>query len=416
METNKSKAFTYENGLLLLLGFTFGIVFFERNAIGPLAPYIIKELALSQAQVGMLGSGLSLAWAVSAYVIGAWSDRSGVRKPFLLVSVVVFSLCSALSGIAGTFMLLLLARVVMGFAEGPFLPICFSIMNVESSPKRRGVNAGLMQNFFASLLGTTVAPLVLPWLADLYGWRTAFFLSAIPGLLCAAFIWQFVREPRPVAQETAAVSAPKPGLLDMLKQRNILVCSGISVFMISWYLVGIIFLPVFFNVVKGMPPDVAGQVVAPMGIATMICGFIVPAISDRIGRRPAMIIFTFIGLVTPVAALYFSGPQWLLSVLLLIGWTASGSFAVFMGVVPSETVPKALAASSMGLVVGAGEIVGGVLSPTISGWIADQTSLAAHMGVMMVCALCGGILSLFLRETAPARAQTRLDRPGVAVP
>ena len=414
MANGKSKVLTYENGLLVLLGFTFGIVFFERNAIGPLAAYIIKDLSLSQAEVGMLGSGLSLAWAISAYVIGAWSDRSGVRKPFLLVSVVVFSLCSALSGIAGTFMLLLLARVVMGFAEGPFLPICFSIMNVESSPKRRGVNAGLMQNFFASLLGTTVAPLVLPWLADQYGWRTAFYLSAIPGLLCAFFIWQFVKEPKAVAQETAAGAAPKPGMLAMLKQRNILVCSGISVFMISWYLVGIIFLPVFFSVVKGMPPDVAGQVVAPMGIATMICGFIVPAISDRIGRKPAMIIFTFIGIVTPLAALYFSGPQWALSLLLLIGWTASGSFAVFMGVIPSETVPKALAASSMGLVVGAGEIVGGVLSPTISGWIADQTSLAAHMVVMVVCALCGGLLSLFLRETAPARAQNRVGAPGMA--
>ncbi len=77
-----------------------------------------------------------------------------------------------------------------------------------------------------------------------------------------------------------------------------------------------------------------------------------------------------------------------------------------MGVVPSETVPKALAASSMGLVVGAGEIVGGVLSPTISGWIADQTSLAAHMVVMIVCALCGGLFSLFLRETAPAKIKT----------
>ena len=163
---NKSKVFTYENGLLLLLGFTFGIVFFERNAIGPLASYIINDLALSQAQIGMLGSGLSLAWAIAAYVIGAWSDRTGLRKPFLLVSVVVFSLCSALSGVAATFMMLLLARVIMGFAEGPFLPICFSIMNVVSSPKRRGVNAGLMQNFFASLLGTSIAPLVLPWLAE----------------------------------------------------------------------------------------------------------------------------------------------------------------------------------------------------------------------------------------------------------
>ena len=406
MSTNKKIVFTYENGLLLLLGFTFGIVFFERNATGPLAPYIINELGLSQAQLGMLGSGLSLAWAVSAYVIGAWSDRRGARKPFLLASVIVFSLCSAFSGLAGTFMLLLLARVVMGFAEGPFLPICFSVMNVESSPKRRGVNAGLMQNFFASLLGTSVAPLVLPLLADSYGWRTAFYLSAIPGLICAALIWVFVKEPKPAAQEPAAAGAAKPGLLDMLKQRNILVCCGIAMFMVSWYLVGIIFLPLFFNVARGMAPDVAGQVVAPMGIATMICGFLVPAISDRIGRKPTMIIFTFIGLVTPIAALHFSGPQWALSLLLLIGWSASGSFAVFMGVIPSETVPKTLAASSMGLVVGAGEIVGGVLSPTISGWIADQTSLVAHMVVMMVCALCGGLLSLFLRETAPGKVKT----------
>ena len=407
METNnKSKLFSYENGLLLLLGFTFGIVFFERNAIGPLASYIINDLALSQAQIGMLGSGLSLAWAIAAYVIGAWSDRTGLRKPFLLVSVVVFSLCSALSGVAATFMMLLLARVIMGFAEGPFLPICFSIMNVVSSPKRRGVNAGLMQNFFASLLGTSIAPLVLPWLADEYGWRTAFYLSAIPGLICAVLIWLFVKEPpKPVAQDAAAAPAVKPGMFDMLRQRNILVCCGIAVFMVSWYLVGIIFLPVFFTVVKGMPPDVAGQVVAPMGIATMICGFMVPFISDRVGRKPTMIIFTFVGLVTPIAALYFSGAQWMLSLLLLIGWSASGSFAVFMGVIPSETVPRTLAASSMGLVVGAGEIVGGVLSPTVSGWIADQTSLAAHMVVMMVCAVCGGLLSLFLRETAPGKTR-----------
>ena len=100
--TSKSRVFTYENGLLLLLGFTFGIVFFERNAIGPLASYIINDLKLNQAQIGMLGSGLSLAWAIAAYAIGAWSDRSGLRKPFLLVSVVVFSLCSAFSGVAAT--------------------------------------------------------------------------------------------------------------------------------------------------------------------------------------------------------------------------------------------------------------------------------------------------------------------------
>jgi ACS family hexuronate transporter-like MFS transporter len=394
---------TYENGLLLLLAFTFGIVFFERNAINFLAAYIIPDLGLSQTQFGMLNSGLSLAWAVSAYGIGAWSDRSGARKPFLVVSIIVFSLCSLLSGIAGSFMMLLMSRVLMGAAEGPFLPICFSVMNSESSPKRRGVNAGILQNFFASLLGTSVAPVMMPWLATEFGWRMAFFLSAIPGLICAALVWKFVREPARTVPTPQEAAGEKPSLLSMLKQRNILVCCGISIFMVSWYLVGLSFLQVVFTGFKGLTPEVAGQVMAPMGFATMICGFVVPFISDRIGRKPTMIIFTFIGLVTPIAVVHFNGPLWMLSVLMLVGWSASGSFALFMGVIPSETVPRTVAASSMGLVVAAGEIFGGVVAPTLSGYIADHSSLISHMTVMMVCATMGGILSFFLKETAPAK-------------
>ncbi len=69
----------------------------------------------------MLSSGLALAWAISAYAFSAWSDRRGARKPFILTSIVVFSLCSASSGLAGSFASFLLARIVMGLAEGPFL-------------------------------------------------------------------------------------------------------------------------------------------------------------------------------------------------------------------------------------------------------------------------------------------------------
>jgi hypothetical protein len=116
----------------------------------------------------------------------------------------------------------------------------------------------------------------------------------------------------------------------------------------------------------------------------------VPFISDR-SVAGGIIIFTFIGLVADR---------------LHHGAHDAESVAADRA---NQTVPRTLAASSMGLVVGAGEIVGGVLSPTISGWIADQTSLVAHMVVMMVCSLCGGVLSLFLRETAPTRARTALN-------
>ena len=102
---SRSRWLTYENGILLLLGTSFGLVFFDRNTINFLAADIVAELGLSGAQLGWLSSGLSLAWALSAYFVGAWSDRVGVRKPFVLGSIILFSLCSALSGLATSFVL-----------------------------------------------------------------------------------------------------------------------------------------------------------------------------------------------------------------------------------------------------------------------------------------------------------------------
>lgn len=395
---------TYENGILLLLGTSFGLVFFDRNTINFLAADIVAELNLSAAQLGSLSSGLSLAWAVSAYFVGAWSDRVGVRKPFVLGSILLFSLCSAFSGLATGFVSLLLARVVMGIAEGPFLPVALSIMNVESSPHRRGVNAGIMQNVFAAVLGTMLSGFLIPQLAELFEWRVTFFLTGVPGLICAVLVWLYMKEPA----RDAAASAERPpsigvGALAMLKAHNIRVCSVISIFMVAWFLVALVFLPIFFQNYRGFTAEQAGGLVGVTGLATLASGFLVPAWSDRVGRKPAIVLFCFLGTITSLAALFFTGPQWMLAVLLFIGWSGTGSFPLFMGVVPGETVSRSLAATSMGLVVAIGELVGGAAVPPIAGWIADRTSLAAPVIVVGVCAFCAGVAALFLEETAPRK-------------
>ncbi len=403
----RSRWLTYENGILLLLGFTFGLVFFDRNAVGVLGSHIIAELGLTNQQFGMLSSGLALAWALSAYFVAAWSDALRARKPFVLVSIIVFSLCSAISGLATSFAFLLIARIVMGIAEGPFLPVCLAIMNVESSPHRRGLNAGIMQNVFAALLGTTLAPIVLAWLADVFNWRVTFFLSAIPGLICALLVWIYLREPERSADDDAqAAHTLGRGAFAMLKEHNIRVCCLIAIFMVSWFLVTLTFLQPFFVNYRGVPEVQTGGLIGFMGLSTVFCGFLVPAFSDRIGRRPALILFCFIGMVTPLAALFFDGPAWIMSVLLFIGWSGTGAFPIFMGVVPGETVPRAMAASSMGLVVCIGELIGGVAMPTVAGNIADQTSLAATMVIVAACAFCGGVAALFVKETAPSKITT----------
>ncbi len=403
---NKKGFFTYENGILVLLGFTFGLIFFDRNAVGVLTPFILDDLQLSASQLGMLSSMLALAWAISAYVFAAMSDRKGARKPFILVSILVFSACSAFSGLAGSFGFLLLARIVMGVAEGPFLPICLSVMNRESSPHRRGMNAGIMQNVFAALLGTTMAPLVLTALAQQFDWRVTFFLTGVPGLICAFLVWKFMREPEPETQAGEAQEAMKFSALGMLKEHNIRVCALIAICLVSWFLVTLTFIFLFLPTMRGLTPGETGAVTSAMGISTMLGGFLVPGLSDRIGRRPVMIVFTFIGMVTPLTALFFDGPLWMMGVLFFIGWSATGSFPLFMGVVPGETVNPKLAASSMGLVVCIGELVGGFASPWLAGIMADATSLNAPMYFCLVCAFLSGIAALFLKETAPSKVGT----------
>jgi MFS family permease len=185
----------YENGLLLLLGVSFGFAFFDRNAASVLIPYIAKDLGLSNTQSALINSVLSITWALGAYVIARWSDARGSRKSFLLAFLVIFSVCSILSGLAPSFPVLLIARAIMGAAEGPFLPVCLAIMAVESSPSRRGLNAGIMQNVFAALLGQSLAPSLLPIIAEEHGWRAAFYLAGAPGLLCAIGVWVWLREP-----------------------------------------------------------------------------------------------------------------------------------------------------------------------------------------------------------------------------
>jgi MFS family permease len=411
--------FKYENGLLLLLGLSFGVAFFDRNAAGILVPYIEKDLELTNTQIGFIGSGLAITWALGAYFIARWSDARGVRKPFLLAFLLIFSICSFLSGLAGSFPVLLISRMIMGAVEGPFLPVCLAIMMMESSEHRRGINAGIMQNFFAALLGQSLAPLVLVPLAEAFGWRSAFYVAGIPGLLCALAVLLWVREPTKAAQ--AAVDAPPEGsdgkrmrLPDMLKVRNIFLCCAISIFMVAWLLMGWTFWPKLFTDYRGLPGQTMAYLMTTLGISSALSGFFAPAISDRIGRKPIMIAFCLSGVLAPLAALYFHGSLIVLGALLFVGWLASGAFPLFMGVIPGETIPRRYAATAMGLVVCVGEVVGGFGITSLAGKLADLSSLATPVLLQAGCAIVGGVLCFFLLETAPAKVRVA-GRPQLAV-
>jgi MFS family permease len=405
----------YEIRMIGVLTLMFGFVFFDRNAMGNLAPFITASLHLTNGQVGALSSGLSISWAISGFLIGTLSDALGRRKSILLITVVIFSVCSVLSGLAPSFGVLLASRVLMGLAEGPILPIAQSLVVLESSESRRGFNMGVMQNLGSNLIGSFFGPVILTALAEYFSWRGAFFVAAVPGLICAALIWMFVREPardaavvvpdsEPAHHVTAPPSSAAATLRQMLDHRNMWICILLSCFMVPWMILGWTFLPTIYGNLRGLSHTETSWLVGALGISAAVFAFIVPGLSDKLGRKPVLIVFTFIGIFYPLAALYYQGSSWMLALLVFLGWSASGTFPLFMATIPSETMPSRYVATTLSLVMGLGELIGGGLVPWLAGRAADHyNNLAVPMWIASALAVVATVLTLFLRETAPVK-------------
>ena len=179
-------------------------------------------------------------------------------------------------------------------------------------------------------------------------------------------------------------------------------CAIICIAMVAWMVLGWTFLPLFYVNIRGISPTDMSLLMSVLGVCAAVCGFVVPALSDRLGRKPVMVFFCLLATLTPLAAIYFEGSLVVLAVLVFVGWSAAGCFPLFMATIPAETVPARYMATAFGLVMGIGELVGGV-SPTIAGRAADVYGGSAPIYIMIGCAFVAGVLGFFLKETAPLK-------------
>lgn len=391
----------YQIALTALLSLNFGFVLFDRNASNFLMPFIQPDLGLTNTQVGLISGALSLTWSCAALGIGAVSDRTGSRKGLLILATLAFSICSFGSGLATSFAMLVAARLLMGVAEGGIMPISQSLIASDVDPRHRGLAMGVAQGLGSSLLGSFVAPVMLVAFAEAFGWRHAFFLAGVPGLAMALLIAWIVRRPvaAPVARDKRAFSVSE--FRQVLRDRNVLLCSIQSVLLVSYLVVCWAFMPLYLTQVRGYDASTMGWLMGSLGISATVASTAIPALSDRIGRRGLMILAPLIAVVLPLGALYFSGPTWMLAGIFVIGWLVTGVFPLFMATVPSESVDPRHIASALGICMGTGELIGGVLSPFVAGLAADRVGLQAPLWIMFALALGGGLVALGLRETAP---------------
>jgi MFS transporter, ACS family, hexuronate transporter len=405
----------YQVMLAALLSINFGIVFFDRNASNFLMPFIQPDLHLNNTQVGVLAGALSFTWAIAAFGIGLVSDKTGSRKGLLVLATLAFSVCSFLTGIAASFAMMLGARLLMGVAEGGIMPISHSMIATEVEPRHRGLAMGVTQNFGSNLLGSFVAPVLLVAFAQHFGWRHAFFLAGAPGLLTALLMWRFLKE-APIDAAVAPAGAIQTGksgsgsLREALAERNVVICAVMGVLLVSYLVLCWAFMPLYLTQVRQYDAQTMGWLMGTLGISATIGAFAISALSDRVGRRPLLIIMPLIAVILPLGAMYYEGSVWGLAAIFFVGWGVNGIFPLFMGTVPSESVSPRHMATALGICMGTGEILGGVLAPSLAGTVADRVGLQAPLWMMLGVTVAGALLAFGLRETAPRVVATGAQR------
>ena len=218
--------------LALAATLTMAVSYFDRQTLAVLAPTVTKELGISDTQYGFLVAAFSLAYLFGSPLAGLMIDRVGARRG-LLGAVGLWTLVAALHALVPGFGVLFALRLGLGLAEAPSFPGASQVVQRALPPASRARGFGIL--FTGSSLGALIAPIAASKLAAAYGWRPAFLVTAIAGLLWIP-IWILVtRDPQsrevldtgtlsdPERSEAyrepavqAAPAPPKPGFFETL--------------------------------------------------------------------------------------------------------------------------------------------------------------------------------------------------------
>jgi len=388
----------YQWFLVGLLSCQSGILAFDRGTFAFLAPYVRPDLGLNYTQVGWITSALSMSGAIAGLLVGGLSDQLGRRKILLVITTVLFSLASVLSAFARSFLGLFGARLLLGFSAGGGPPIGQAMVVAEVVPERRGVAQATIA-VCGNLFGGFLAPVLTVGLAQAYGWRTAFFIAGLPGLAIALCIFLFLRE---VKVERSSQASRWSGLVELLRDRNILICLALAILLVGTGGLGG-FLPLYLTEDVGITPNAMKWIMAGAAPAGLICGIGLPFLSDRFGRKPMMILAQVVALPGYYFMVESGGSPWLLLIGAVLGASIAGMMPIALAIVPAETAGPQRTATALGLTAAVGQFIGGVFVPPIAGRLSDQYGLIVIPILLMSFAVAACLLSFAIRETAPAK-------------
>ncbi len=381
--------------------------FIDRQILVILQESIKKELHLSDTQLGLL-SGFSFAifYVTLGIPIARLADRTN-RRNTVAVSLGIWSIMTATSGMARNFVQLLLARIGVGVGEAGGSPSAHAMISDYFPPEKRSTALSI---YSAGLyIGVMIGFLSGGYLNQHLGWRTAFFVVGLPGIVFSLLFYATVKEPRRGATDTAAPASQPPSFVQLLKVLYssktfvlLAAASALNVFCIyglnNW-------APSFLVRLHGMTMSQVGAILGLIyGVGGGLGSYGGGVLTDYFGKKdkswylkiPAYAIL--IGIPCAAGAIFL---QSIPGTLICLGLSAclqsvylGPSLAVAHSLVPASM--RALTSAVFFLVInlvglGFGPLVVGMLSDLLTPALGAE-SLRWAMSTMIVISLASAIL------------------------
>ena len=344
----------------------------------------------------MLGSAFMIVYMCVAPFIGYIGDR--VKRPGIIgISAIVWSIATLFGGLSGNYGQLLAARSIVGIGEAGYGTVSPSYL-AEWFPKDR--RARILAIYALAIpVGSAIGYILGGWLGGRFGWREAFYIVAVPGILLGIYFLFFKETPERAAEEKLA---SLPEYLALLKNKTfLLICLAESV---ATFSVGGLaaWMPSFFERSFGLSVAKAGLYFGALTVLGGIAGTLAGGwFADKLKKRTckAYFITGFFSLVLAapfgIAAVFVPSLWWSLTMIFLAEFFVfaySGPYhAAIVEAVPLEVRSMAFAVEIFII-----HALGDAVSPVALGKISDMTgSLGTALVVSMVYLLAGGAISLW---------------------
>ena len=391
------------------------ISFMDRTNIGFAFSGMGHDLHISKAQQGLAGGIFFIGYLFLQIPGGHLAERWSAKK-FVGIMVLVWGLLAIASGLVQNFTQLLIARFLLGVAEGGIWPAILVLISHWFPARERARAYGVwMMNIAISSIIT--APLS-GWILSFGSWRTLFFIEGAFPFLIAAPLWWWLISDRP--SEASWVGAPEREYIEgslarenaaaphFAGYRSVLRSSVVWRLVLVYFFIQIgfyglnLWLPHLVKETTGGSSTLVGVVTAIPYLFAMVGLWLNARSADRSGRYSIHVMASLtLGAVTLVLSVAF-GHQAALSIF-LVSVAMAGALAYDgpFWASASRAVPVALAGGAMGLINALGNL-GGFVGPYLGGYLQDASggSFLSTAVVLAVALLAAGFVMLTLRRRA----------------